>query len=88
MYASSGPFPETVRVLLDRGASVDLVDGDEGWTALMFAGGEGHVEVIEILLGYGADPMHKDLDGDTALAFAERNGHTRAAKVLQSAMGD
>jgi ankyrin repeat protein len=65
---------------------VNLTDWGEGWSALMFAGGEGHVEVITTLLAAGADADLNDTDGDTALTFAQRNGHQEAATLLQAAM--
>jgi ankyrin repeat protein len=86
MYASSGPYADTVKLLVDKGAEVNLVDEHEKWTALMFAGGEGLTEVIEVLLSNGADAGLVDTDGDTALTFAERNGHEQAARLLRAAM--
>ena len=86
MYASSGPYADTVKLLLDKGAEVNLVDEHEEWTALMFAGGEGLAEVIEILLAHGADAALVDTDGETALTFAERNGHEESAGLLRAAM--
>ena len=49
MYASSGPYAETVELLLEKGAEVNRIDEVEHWTALMFAGGEGLTEVIRTL---------------------------------------
>ncbi len=86
MYASSGPYAETVELLLEKGAEVNRVDEVEHWTALMFAGGEGLTEVIRTLLRHGADPNLKDTDGDTALTFAQRNRHEAAAVLLKGAM--
>ena len=88
MYASSGPYPDTVRLLLENKADVNLTDSGEGWSAIMFAGGEGLTEVIAILLAHGADSKLKDEDGDTALTFAKSNGHAQAAALLESAMKD
>ena len=55
MYCSSGPFPETVQLLIAKGANVNLVDNNEGWTALMFAAAEGLAPNVKILLENGAD---------------------------------
>ncbi len=82
MYSSSGPFPETVQLLLDWKADPNIVDGIEQWTALMFAAGEGQLEVVQILLKHGADPSLKDVDGDTALVFAQRRNHAEVARLL------
>jgi ankyrin repeat protein len=84
MYASSGPNPETVQLLLERKADPNLSDNAEKFTSLMFAAAEGQVRVVEILLAHGADPTKKDADGETALDFARQNGHTAVIRLLNS----
>ena len=84
MYCSSGPFPETVRLLIARGADVNLVDNNEGWTALMFAAAEGLAPNVKILLENGADTKPKDIDGDTAAAFAVKNGHNQVVDMINA----
>jgi ankyrin repeat protein len=83
MYASSGPFPEAVAMLLGWGANVNVQGSLEGFTALMTAAAEGHVEIVEILLAAGADRDLKDKDGDTALSFAKQNGHDKVVALLE-----
>ena len=85
MYASSGPFVETVEVLLDAGAEVNTQGMLEGFTALMTAAAEGQIEVVRLLLDRGADPTLEDVDGDTALCFARERGHTAVVKLLEQA---
>lgn len=85
MFASTGPFAEVVGLLLRHGAEVNIVDSGEHWTALMFAAGEGQIEVVRLLLDKGADPTLKDVDGDTAAAFAQRNGHAEVFSLLKQA---
>lgn len=58
-------------------------DGEEGFTALMFATAEGQAEVVEVLLAHGADMKKADQEGDTALDFARKNGHRKAVRLLQ-----
>ena len=82
MYASSGPSPDTVRLLLENKSDPDIQDTGEGWTALMFAAGEGQGEVVQVLLEHGADRSLKDVDGETALDFAQKNGHTFVVRIL------
>jgi len=84
LFASSGPYPETVKVLLDNRADPDIADYEERFTALMYASAEGHIENVRILLAYNSDPSLKDIDGDSAMAFATRNGHTDIANLLRS----
>lgn len=82
MYASSGPFAEAVGLLLEKGADVNLQGTLEGFTALMTAASEGLVEVVQLLLDHGADPGLQDKDGDTAISFAQQNGHAEVVRML------
>jgi ankyrin repeat protein len=84
MFASSGPFAETVGLLLKRGAEVNIQGTLEGFTPLMTAAAEGLAEVVRLLLGAGADRDIKDVDGDTALSFAQQNGHTEVVELLET----
>jgi len=84
MYAASGPYVETVRMLLDNKAKVDIQDGKEHWTALMFAAAEGQREVVQALLKAGANPSLRDIDGDTAANFARNNHHADVVKLLEA----
>ena len=84
MMASSGPFPETVLVLLQHEADPNLTDLPEHFTALMYAASEGQLEVVKVLLEHNADPLLKDIDGDNAVTFASKNGHTEVAEYLSA----
>ena len=82
MYASTGPYADTVKVLLEAGAKVNLIDNQEGFTALMFAAAEGQSEIVTLLLDASADPSLADVDGDTASSFAAKNGHTAVVELI------
>lgn len=84
MFASSGPFPAAVRLLIKNGSEVNAADTEERWTPIMFAAAEGLLPVVDILLEHGADPKMKDVDGDTAAAFARNRGFTALAEKLQA----
>jgi ankyrin repeat protein len=84
LYASSGPFPETVGLLLRKGADVNVQGKTEGFTALMMAAAEGQIEVVRVLLLNGASIDVIDRDGDTAKKFAREKGHTEVLKLLES----
>jgi ankyrin repeat protein len=49
----------------------------------MHAAAEGNLEVLKVLLSYGADPSLKDIDGDDAATFAQQSGHTQVVEYLQ-----
>lgn len=46
---------------------------------------KGHVQVIQLLLKYGALPDVKDNDSITAIMFASFHGHSGAVRVLLNA---
>jgi ankyrin repeat protein len=52
-----------------RGAVVEAKD-NHGWTALMYAAENGHVDCVRVLLNAGADMEAKSTDGGTALMSA------------------
>jgi ankyrin repeat protein len=71
-----------VRKLLDDGVDVNWKDED-GWTALMWAGGGwGHIEVVKLLLDNGAQVNIQDNNGWTALMVASFNGNSECARLL------
>ncbi len=85
MYAASGPYAESVQLLLEWKADLLAVDREEQFTPLMFAAAEGQAAVVRVLLDHGADRGIVDVDGDTALDFASRNGHQEVVRILSEA---
>ena len=47
MFASTGPFPKTVDLLLQNDANPNSIDRLEHFTPLMHAAAEGHIEVVK-----------------------------------------
>jgi ankyrin repeat protein len=82
--------PDVVRSLLKAGAIVNVQDR-RGWTPLMVAAGGGHVEVVRLLLGRGANISLVNEQHEDAYAIAqraERNkilGATKAVELLRLA---
>jgi uncharacterized protein len=84
MYASTGTQIPTIELLLDHKAKVNLVDGEEHWSALMFAAAEGNMDVVKLLMQHAADNSLVDIDGESAELFARNNGHIAVADFLKS----
>jgi uncharacterized protein len=80
VWAARSGNVKLVRLLLDKGVGVDARAQDNGVTALMGAvAAPGHGEVVQLLLGRGADVQAKNVRGSTALMMA---GTLPVAKLL------
>ncbi|CAE7357826.1 ANKRD17 [Symbiodinium sp. KB8] len=96
MRASAAGNLEIVSLLLEAGASKDLVEltllrkGVQSHTALMLSSEAGHVEVVRLLLEAGADIDMTDTfgpfgTGRTALMVASDAGHVGVVRLLLEA---
>lgn len=63
-----------LRVLLDAGSDIDLVDAVHGWTALMHAVHQGHEAAARLLLDEGANVDVTGTDLSTAAILARFSG--------------
>ncbi len=72
---------DTVKVLLDHGAQVDL-QMENGWFALMVASGCGFFKTVHMLLDHGAQVDLQNEDGGSALRAASYYGHPEVVRVL------
>ncbi|KAJ7269766.1 ankyrin repeat-containing domain protein [Mycena rebaudengoi] len=70
-----------VRLLLEKGANIDLND-DEHATALHIASRKGHVEIVRLLLERGAGVNIYDSQDETALYMAAEAGHVEVVRLL------
>jgi len=75
---------ETVKVLLDAGAPVNVhnANGHWGTTPLHAAAHANQPAIVELLIQNGADINAKDLEGRPPMAHTEFHKATAAAKVL------
>ena len=51
---------------------------------MMKASANGHIECVKILLSAGANALHKDIDGNTALDVAIHCKHPAVEAVLRA----
>lgn len=72
----------TVRVLLENGAKVDVRDGIAGFTSLHLAVECGHVEMIKYLLDKNANVNTKDFKGGRPLHSAAITDRLDVVKIL------
>ena len=72
---------EMVRMLLKRGASIDL-PSSTGVTALMNAAGNGHLSSLLVLLQHSANPDLQDRHGRSPLMVSASEGQEACVKAL------
>ena len=82
MVAASGGQEAVVRMLLQRGASVNLQDSN-GITALMTAADKGNLTTVQALLDAKADASLQSNDGCTALILADMRQQDAVAQMLR-----
>ena len=79
--AQSGGSPDTVKLLLEKGANINTKDS-EGWTPLHHAARSGNEEIIKLLLERGANVNATNNNGTTALMSAAWRGYVEIIKLL------
>ena len=72
-------------MLLAKGADINVRDSTTGATSLHWASLHNHKEVVQALLGKGADVNVKANNGDTALSLASSKGNKEIRKLLLKA---
>ena len=80
-YAATNGHVAVIRLLLDKHAYIDAA-APSGTTPLMMAAHYGTPEAIKVLLDEGADPMLKNLQGLSAIDFANRAGRKESAELI------
>jgi hypothetical protein len=75
---------ETVALLLDKGADVNVKNPD-GWTPLIKAASANLPDVARVLLAHGADMDVVDRLDRTAWMYAGLSGHEAIAELLKEA---
>jgi ankyrin repeat protein len=82
--ASLSGNAKVVELLLARGAEINSLNTRDHSTPLHYAASFGRLDVVRTLVEHGAALNIKNSEGKTALALAERNGHTAVALFLHA----
>ncbi|RMG95704.1 MAG: hypothetical protein D6705_12990 [Deltaproteobacteria bacterium] len=86
--AAMGGHASVAARLIEAGARLDEPCEPEGRTALAWAAAEGHLAVVDLLLGRGADPNAADREGHTPLHLAAEAGAASVVRRLLAAGAD
>ncbi|CAE7364411.1 Ehmt1, partial [Symbiodinium sp. CCMP2456] len=79
---------DEVESLLQLPMDPDAVTGEPNHTPLMVASGNGHVDVVRLLLEAGAEMEALAADGSTALMWAALEGHDSVVRLLLEARAE
>ncbi|CAD7695107.1 unnamed protein product [Ostreobium quekettii] len=82
MVASFKGHADIASELLMNSADPNAIGTFDGSTALFFGTARNDIEMINLLLGGGADPNYQDVDGFTAISIAVRFEFPVAARTL------
>jgi uncharacterized protein len=82
-YAATGPDSDIVRLLIERGATLDA-RSPNATTPLMMAAQYGSEASVQVLLARGADPHLRNERGLSAADFARMAGREQLAERLQA----
>lgn len=84
--AVQGNHMNVVDYLLNNGALVDEINGDQEKTALHEASGRNNINIVRTLVNKGANVNKKNKNGKTGLDLARENNHESVVEYLQSLM--
>ncbi len=85
LWALFNQSPSTVDALLSsRLVDINRQDSYDR-TALIWAAGYGYLDVVQLLVSYGADTMITNKDGNTAMDVARNGGYTEVSDFLEAA---
>ncbi len=75
---------DIARYLLEHGANVDVRYYKDLQTPLIRAAKEGYTESAVLLLEFGADPLARNFNGDSAIDWARHKGHQDIVTLMEA----
>ncbi|QGA20938.1 hypothetical protein EYB26_008648 [Talaromyces marneffei] len=82
-WAAGNGHDVVVKLLLEKGAELEIKDNISGRTPLSYAAERGHEAVVKLLLKHGAKLETKgNVSGQTPLSYAAERGHEAVVKLL------
>jgi len=73
-----------VKLILDAGANVNAKDYSVGFTPLLWAVNNGFLNLVKLLIEYGADVNYETTNGNTVLIQSIRiNNHINSFKITE-----
>ncbi|XP_014670773.1 PREDICTED: palmitoyltransferase ZDHHC17-like [Priapulus caudatus] len=81
-WAAINNRKELVRYYLSKGAYIDQLGGDLMSTPLHWATRQGHLQMVVLLMQYGADPSLRDGEGCSPIHLAAQFAHTTIVAYL------
>ncbi len=82
LYSSLNGSPQHFQLRMKETSSINAVDAD-GRTALSWAATRGDIEVVVLLLRYGADPNVPSHCGQCPLHWAAQNKRQNPCPIMQ-----
>jgi ankyrin repeat protein len=71
-----------VRRLIAAHVNIDCTPYQDGWTPLIRASCNGHVDIVRLLVDAKAQVNRQTEDGATPLYVASQNGHSEVVNIL------
>jgi ankyrin repeat protein len=75
-YACNFQLTEIVKILLDYGASQNIIELEYDFYPIFYTVVQNNIEITKILVDHGANPNHQDYIGNTIIHYAIMNNHS------------
>lgn len=75
-YACNFQLLEIVKILLDHGASQDIIELEYDFYPIFYAVVQNNIGITKLLIDHGANPNQQDYVGNTIIHYAIMNAHT------------